>query len=922
MKNLIFTFLLIVPLIAIYSQDTIHVPADFTTIQSAIYAANNGDVVLVADGTYYENIKYKGKAITVASLFLVDRDTSHISNTIINGSQPSHPDSGSVVSFVNGEGLNSVLCGFTITGGTGTYTPQFCDRSGGGIYLHPSGAKIIHNIIENNCASYNTFAFGGGIAVFSYSKVIIENNIIRNNIASANTEVRGGGICLMPTNYTRIMNNKIIDNTINGSYNTWGGGISCWTTSTVYIISNYIKGNNANANSSRGGGIHIYIGSPIIKNNLIIGNSAHSGGGILVELGQGSLSKMGLGEIDGSYSKRGNLINSEKGTLETLSNYTVLVNNTIAGNSAAEKYGAGITSCGPLVSISNTIVWGNYPKDTQVDGSVQVTYSDVEGGYVGMGNIDLDPDFADKLNYYLSVTSPCIDAGNPDTVYYDVANPGKTGFALLPALGTLRNDMGTYGGHFNTNINTELLGPRFRAFVNRVMSKPYPQQQSVIDSFMNATPSFPFIEENTIVYFIYQGGVTSINVPSDANNWSPYGFPMTHLGNYCFWYREAVFEPDARLDYLYFLNGNQINIDPLNPNTVSGEYIPTSELAMPDYIQPPEIEYYPNIPHGTINTFSFTSTKLNNTRTIKVYTPSIYESQSTKKFPVLLLHDGLDYLSLGCAANTLDYLIARNKIVPIICIFVPPVDRDYEYAYNKTQQFENFIIDELMPYIDSNYRTTNDPHKRAMGGNSYGGLITTQICYNHPENFGLCAPYSPSYSANSAKVFNSVINGPQKDIIWYLDWGSYEPEIAINARAMRDGLMSKGYKLNWSEWHEGHSWGSWRAHLDNALEYFFPYLSTDVVMEESVPKEFILAQNYPNPFNPSTTIKYSIPHQSNVILKIYDVLGKEIETLVNEEKTVGNYQVEFDASSFSSGVYFYQLRAGEFVQTKKMLLLK
>ena len=128
MKNLFFTFLLIVPLIAIYSQDTIHVPADFTTIQSAIYAANNGDVVLVADGTYYENIKYKGKAITVASLFLVDGDTSHISKTIINGSRPSHPDSGSVVSFVNGEGLNSVLCGFTITGGTGTYTPQFCDR--------------------------------------------------------------------------------------------------------------------------------------------------------------------------------------------------------------------------------------------------------------------------------------------------------------------------------------------------------------------------------------------------------------------------------------------------------------------------------------------------------------------------------------------------------------------------------------------------------------------------------------------------------------------------------------------------------------------------------------------------------------------------------------------------------------------------
>jgi hypothetical protein len=88
-------------------------------------------------------------------------------------------------------------------------------------------------------------------------------------------------------------------------------------------------------------------------------------------------------------------------------------------------------------------------------------------------------------------------------------------------------------------------------------------------------------------------------------------------------------------------------------------------------------------------------------------------------------------------------------------------------------------------------------------------------------------------------------------------------------------------------------------------------------------------QNYPNPFNPSTTIKYQIPELNFVTLKIYDVLGNEITALgneitalVNEEKSIGNYEVEFNATGLPSGIYFYQLKAGDFIQTKKMILLK
>ncbi|RKY93585.1 MAG: hypothetical protein DRQ01_04420, partial [Ignavibacteriae bacterium] len=88
------------------------------------------------------------------------------------------------------------------------------------------------------------------------------------------------------------------------------------------------------------------------------------------------------------------------------------------------------------------------------------------------------------------------------------------------------------------------------------------------------------------------------------------------------------------------------------------------------------------------------------------------------------------------------------------------------------------------------------------------------------------------------------------------------------------------------------------------------------------PGSFLLAQNYPNPFNPTTTIKFQIPELSFVTLKVYDVLGSEITTLVSEEKTMGRYEVEFNAITLPSGIYFYRLQAGDFVETKKMMLLK
>jgi hypothetical protein len=108
------------------------------------------------------------------------------------------------------------------------------------------------------------------------------------------------------------------------------------------------------------------------------------------------------------------------------------------------------------------------------------------------------------------------------------------------------------------------------------------------------------------------------------------------------------------------------------------------------------------------------------------------------------------------------------------------------------------------------------------------------------------------------------------------------------------------------------------------------FTKTDVNEVNVIPKEFVLQQNYPNPFNPSTTIKYSIPQNTEysprrmlqTTLKVYDILGNEVATLVNERQKSGNYEVKFNASNLASGIYLYKLQSGSFAQTRKLMLIK
>jgi len=271
--------------------------------------------------------------------------------------------------FHSGEGEDSVLEGFKITLG---YTVN-----GGAIACNNASPKISKNILHWNRAERQ----GGGIYCTANANPRIVKNIILENMAWGEPGI-GGGI------YYAYSAPKILKNIIRENFSEMlGGGIACVLSSGSIIAHNIIEGNGGRTS---GGGIYCSSSTVTIKNNLITGNTAYSwyGGGIRCRTGS----------------------------------HATIVNNTIADNSAHD-HGAGIYCTDSYPVIANTILWGNDPEEIYVDsGDFGITFSNVQGGFSGQGNMNEDPLFVAGPNgsYYLSqidagqlLESPCVDRGDP-----------------------------------------------------------------------------------------------------------------------------------------------------------------------------------------------------------------------------------------------------------------------------------------------------------------------------------------------------------------------------------------------------------------------------------------------------------------------------------------------------------------------------
>ena len=408
------------------SAQIIHVPDDYSTIQSAIDAASDGDTVLVAEGTYYENINFKGKAIIVASEFLMDGYATHISKTVIDGSMPLHQDTASVVTFCSGEDTTSVIKGFTIMGGKGNVVEPFpgvIARGGGGISMFTSGGKIENNIISGNKVESTSMQVAGGGIVCGErnNNVIIRNNKVMDNEIKSPWTMGAGIRIASDDSYILIEGNEINHNinTCTAWFKAMGGGMLIqrpYESPSAFVVrNNFIHHNELHCQSSFGAGIYIVYSrdeaienletnSPItLTNNIISDNySQDQGGGISIW----------------NTAKANGLISTVPDP--------ILVNNTIVNNHAAN--GSGIFNYDAETLLFNNIISNdlsavnceeiynadiNYPggwSKSKNDGTIQANFNNIRGIYPGIGNIDSDPLFeADAV--LLSDQSPCIGRG-------------------------------------------------------------------------------------------------------------------------------------------------------------------------------------------------------------------------------------------------------------------------------------------------------------------------------------------------------------------------------------------------------------------------------------------------------------------------------------------------------------------------------
>ncbi len=369
-------------------------------------------------------------------------------------------------------------------------------------------------------------------------------------------------------------------------------------------------------------------------------------------------------------------------------------------------------------------------------------------------------------------------------------------------------------------FSSVLKGQDFHDFLNSVRNAEQNRRIEIIDNFMQSEKEFPIIED-TMAHFIFNSFSSApVIVTGDFNGWSPEKDTMTNVPGTNFQYLTKIFEKDARIDYKFVKDGTSWILDPLNSKAILSGFGQNSELAMGDYRQPREIEFYSDIFQGNVSSLNFHSDSLNNSRQIYVYLPPKYDDKEPKKYPVVYVNDGEEYKNIAKMNNILDYLIAHNKIEECIVVFINPVKRNTEYWINT--KYMEMIVKELVPYIDSHYRTIDKPDKRCIMGASLGGLISVYICYHYPQIIGLCASQSGAFWVDDNRIINLLFNGERKNISFYLDWGSYEPSIQKANKLLLSTLNKKEYFVKTNEFHEGHSWGNWRAHIDNILIQFFP----------------------------------------------------------------------------------------------------
>jgi len=352
-----------------------------------------------------------------------------------------------------------------------------------------------------------------------------------------------------------------------------------------------------------------------------------------------------------------------------------------------------------------------------------------------------------------------------------------------------------------------------------------------IDAFL-ASRSFPIVEGTTIT-FVFRGDVDEIHLRHWIHGLSTTQ-PLTRIEGTDLWTNQLELPEGSRMEYKFevFQRGGRRWIqDPLNPHLAHDPYGANSVVHASGYEIPEWTLPDPEARPGRIQELTFSSDVLHETRPLHVYLPARY--RETRRYPLLVVHDGSDFMRFSGLQTVLDNLIHRLEIPPLVVAMVDSPRRLVEYADDA--KHAEFVAVELVEALEDRYPLLETPSMRGIMGASFGGVASLAAAWRHPGVFDNMLLLSGSFAFTDigehegGPAFDPVVDfvnafrkdpGHPSERI-YMACGIYEPMIYYN-RSLLPVLQDTGAEVRYSESRDGHNWENWRDRLREGLSWLFP----------------------------------------------------------------------------------------------------
>ncbi len=366
--------------------------------------------------------------------------------------------------------------------------------------------------------------------------------------------------------------------------------------------------------------------------------------------------------------------------------------------------------------------------------------------------------------------------------------------------------------------------------LRRLLRKGDPSNEE-IDAFI-AESEFPLVDENDVT-FVFRGEAEAVYLRCWISGLDA-AQPFQKLGETGLWAATIELPRGSRIEYKFDVvrNGHgELILDPLNPVIARDPFGANSVCQAYGYERPEWTEIDPEARTGTVEATEIESATFKGTREASVYLPARF--RRNRQYPLLIVHDGLDYLNFADLKVVLDNLIHALEIPQMIVAMIQSPDRLKEYGAD--DRHASFVAEELLPHLLDRYPLVDEPDARCVMGASFGGVASLHTAWRHPGVFGRLLLQSGSFAfsdigrhqrgpvfdpvAEFMNEFRETPGCPAERI--YMSCGIYESLIYEN-RSLVLKLQAQGIDVRFEEARDAHNWENWRDRLRSGLSWLFP----------------------------------------------------------------------------------------------------